>query len=113
MKRLLLVAAFLAGACTHGPSPEAIAAAEARGAKPGSIHPGDTADYVRLQWGEPFAIRTVVYQNGYASIWRYCWLDYRNQPVCPSTVLFDRGVVLEIARDTIAVAGTSPFDPWP
>jgi hypothetical protein len=113
MKRLIIATVLLVSACTTGPSREAIDAARLSGREPGTIAVGDSADYVRLQWGEPYAVRTIFYENGYASAWAFCWLDYRNQPVCPSTVLLDRGTVIEIARDTVAVAGTSPFAPWP
>jgi hypothetical protein len=87
---------LLFGACASGPSPEAISAAKARGYEPGEIGPGDSADYVRLQWGPPSGTHRLLYAEGSAEKWVYCYYDQDYQPVCPSKVLFINGTVTAV-----------------
>jgi hypothetical protein len=96
----LLVALVTAGCVSRGPSPEAIAAAEARGRPPETIRVGDTMEYVELQWGEPDDVDRMLYAGGASIWWRWCFRDYKGRIIrCPQSVHFMNGVVETIHSD--------------
>ena len=47
-------------------------AARAQGREPGKIQVGDTQEYVRLQWGPPDDINTMLHAGGESVWWRWC-----------------------------------------
>lgn len=78
---------LLLGGCVMSPTPEQIEAARVTGLEPRQIAPGNSKDYVRLQWGEPYAVSTSAYNDGVLEVWSYCWPDYR-LTTCDQAVRF-------------------------